>query len=454
VAKAYLGPNADHQPVVCVDWCDGLEYCAGVGKRLCGGLRGGASAYVNADNSYTSQWASACSKDGNRIFPYVGAYQPDACNGLDHGLGKPLPVGSLASCQGGYNGVYDMSGNVWEWENSCDTPSANQCHIRGGAFDTSTLACSLSGLNYAPSNSAPDIGFRCCEDEASAGGAGGTSAGGAAGTSSAGGAGSGGVGGVGGVGGSSGMDGTGCTGGLETRSNGLCVAEMASIPGPAEYAPYSIDVTEVTRGQYAAWLATNPAPIPVSDPICGVSNFGAPDPDCELTDYQGADTDHHPVVCVNYCDAHAYCAGVGKRLCGAIGGGSLPDQYYANSRAAQWYRACSLDALSDYPYGEAFDSEACNSALLASAPLTTTAVGSLPNCQATAVGYQGVYDLSGNVAEWQDECSAGLSHGSPIDCAQNGGNFAGSDLRVQCLQHDLAQFSSATRYVGFRCCSE
>ena len=40
---------------------------------------------------------------------------------------------------------------------------------------------------------------------------------------------------------------------------GLCVAKMVPIAGPSANLDYKIDATEVTRGQYDAWLATKPA---------------------------------------------------------------------------------------------------------------------------------------------------------------------------------------------------
>jgi hypothetical protein len=54
-------------------------------------------------------------------------------------------------------------------------------------------------------------------------------------------------------------------------------------------------------------------------------------------------------VCVDWCDAHAYCKPVGKRLCGKIGGG--PNLYadYASASSSEWYRACSSGGSFTYP---------------------------------------------------------------------------------------------------------
>jgi len=65
--------------------------------------------------------------------------------------------------------------------------------------------------------------------------------------------------------------GVGCTSNFETNQSGtgLCIAKMTAISAPSGYSDYSIDVTEVTHGQYEAWVATHPALPPKSDANCG-----------------------------------------------------------------------------------------------------------------------------------------------------------------------------------------
>ena len=65
----------------------------------------------------------------------------------------------------GYAGVYDLSGNVWEWEDSCsgNGPNAN-CRVRGGAFYSyggEYLTCGYDNFNYRTSVGS-NFGFRCC----------------------------------------------------------------------------------------------------------------------------------------------------------------------------------------------------------------------------------------------------------------------------------------------------
>jgi len=78
-----------------------------------------------------------------------------------------VPVGTLSSCQSsvsGYGGVYDLSGNVWEWEDSCSgTGSGATCRVRGGSYinDYNELNCATDRRWYRTSVRS-DTGFRCC----------------------------------------------------------------------------------------------------------------------------------------------------------------------------------------------------------------------------------------------------------------------------------------------------
>ena len=241
---------------------------------------------------------------------------------------------------------------------------------------------------------------------------------------------------------------TGCTGNFEVVQDktGLCVAKMATISGPVGYSDYSMDVTEVTKGQYDAWLARN-HPLPAStDANCGyVTSYAE-----QGTGYMGTDADHHPVVYVDWCDAYAYCSGVGKRLCGATGGGSNSYASYADATQSQWYRVCSSGGTNAYPYGNTYQSGFCNGSDYG--PDQSVVVGSFAACVTSTTGFAGVYDLSGNVDEWEDSCE---STGNTTTCHIRGGSFL-YDLGMNSLPCDVGigeSRSSVDDYVGFRCCS-
>jgi formylglycine-generating enzyme required for sulfatase activity len=94
------------------------------------------------------------------------------CDGADYwndnsSAEQTVVVGSLVNCvtsTTGYAGVYDLSGNVWEWEDNCDYAGQSaSCRIRGGSFlnDSGGLAC---GFGYPSTRGEVEvsIGFRCC----------------------------------------------------------------------------------------------------------------------------------------------------------------------------------------------------------------------------------------------------------------------------------------------------
>ncbi|MBI4700595.1 MAG: SUMF1/EgtB/PvdO family nonheme iron enzyme [Deltaproteobacteria bacterium] len=156
-----IGPD---RPVAFVDWCDALAYCAAHGKRLCGAVGGGASPFGGYADAELSEWFDACTDRGHNLFPYGGSYDPKACNGKEQGLGGTGNVGELAGCRGRYE-VLDLSGNLWEWEDSCTDKldAKDSCRIRGGGFNNSAdnLDC---GADATAKRDEPrvNVGIRCC----------------------------------------------------------------------------------------------------------------------------------------------------------------------------------------------------------------------------------------------------------------------------------------------------
>lgn len=157
----------DH-PVVFVDWCDAAAYCAWGGKRLCGGIGGRAYDGGATGDASVSEWFNACSAGGTQPYPY-GDYVAGRCN--DAGGGdETLPVREPATCEGGFPGLFGMSGNAREWDAGCsgDDPGS-ACPVRGGGFRSNPaseggdLGCfSDFGLER---DQADDVtGFRCCAD--------------------------------------------------------------------------------------------------------------------------------------------------------------------------------------------------------------------------------------------------------------------------------------------------
>ncbi|TKD09782.1 formylglycine-generating enzyme family protein [Polyangium fumosum] len=165
-------PSKDSLPVADVDWCDALAFCAAHGKRLCGQIGGGALLFnESAGNPAKSQWHNACAGGGAKAHPYGDAYNATACNGQSAEHGNVVPVKNLPTCEGGFPGIFDMSGNVWEWEDSCyetpgDMPAGNPCRRRGGSYTASDhdMDCSSASTTLARGSSNANTGFRCCVD--------------------------------------------------------------------------------------------------------------------------------------------------------------------------------------------------------------------------------------------------------------------------------------------------
>jgi formylglycine-generating enzyme required for sulfatase activity len=158
-------PGTGDRPVTFVDFCDALAFCAKAGKRLCGGMGGSAAPFDGYAKASTSEWFNACSETGKRAYPYGGTYDGSACNGADYGTSAPVKTGSAPKCEGGFSGLLDMSGNVFEWENSCESTggATDKCRIRGGGYNSNgtNLRCDVAA--DAPRSTATvTIGFRCC----------------------------------------------------------------------------------------------------------------------------------------------------------------------------------------------------------------------------------------------------------------------------------------------------
>jgi sulfatase modifying factor 1 len=174
--------GADEIPIAGIDWCDARAYCEWAGKRLCGkhanGAFAGSVAVPDLGDFNTNEWLLACSDLGQLRYPYGGIQQPTACNTGENDAGRTLPVKSKTGCQGGFPGVYDMVGNLWEWfDGPCLPPEAGvdagdggpakeECFVKGGAFLNAgvNLDCRVDGRGATRDRRGQEIGFRCCAD--------------------------------------------------------------------------------------------------------------------------------------------------------------------------------------------------------------------------------------------------------------------------------------------------
>jgi formylglycine-generating enzyme required for sulfatase activity len=162
-----VAAGTDNWPVGFVDWCDAYAFCQWAGKRMCGKIGGGANSFDDFGKPNQSQWYRACSKNGAFRYPYGQNLDSKACNVVGSGIDHPVNVKELPGCQGGYDGIYDMVGNVEEWEDACTGASGanDTCRSRGLSyhFGAPDQGCALDDSDTR-SGSFPDLGIRCCSD--------------------------------------------------------------------------------------------------------------------------------------------------------------------------------------------------------------------------------------------------------------------------------------------------
>lgn len=212
---------------------------------------------------------------------------------------------------------------------------------------------------------------------------------------------------------------------------------------------FCIDKTEVTRSNYFAWLEKNPA-VDNQTNSCAGNIFT---PSCGTEGAWGLDRFlEKPIGCVDWCDAIAYCTAHGKRLCGHMDGGMVPIEQFSDESASEWYAACSAAGQYDFVYGNTYDQYVCRES--PKEGWVTTEVGELPYCQSTEEAYAGVYDLAGNVAEWENSCE---SDAPDAGCRVRGGGYVHSGSGIRCDAGDTLLWprnNSRASEVGIRCCAD
>ena len=154
----------DNLPVTGVSWFDARDYCHWVGKQL----------------PTEQQWEKASRGPEGLEYPWGNQWDPQLTNTGDDSNWEDgiAPVGSYPQNKSPY-GVYDLSGNVWEWvdawykaypgsDYSVDAFGEKNRVIRGGGGGVGHYALSVfyrgAARSYSlPEKSNPDVGFRCAK---------------------------------------------------------------------------------------------------------------------------------------------------------------------------------------------------------------------------------------------------------------------------------------------------
>lgn len=220
-----------------------------------------------------------------------------------------------------------------------------------------------------------------------------------------------------------------------------------------------VDSTEVTVGQYRQFLtamsALDDRGLGSQGAECTWNTTFTPEywypetPKESSLSLTPAQIDARPIGVVDWCDARAFCAWSGKRLCGKVGGGPV-DLAAAPTPAGEWFVACSHNGLNPYPYGASYVAGACNDDV--SDGDGRSAVKAFPGCTG---GYDGLFDMSGNMAEWIDACErTGAPDASTTSCGVIGGPWNFDGTLVRCSSMQQRPRADAIPQIGIRCCAD
>jgi formylglycine-generating enzyme required for sulfatase activity len=148
----------ENYPVYGVTYFGAKQACEQWGKSLC----------------TLEAWELACGGPDDLLYPYGNTFEMDVCNSetLDCDFPSVKEIGSYPQCEGGYPGIFDMSGNVGEWVDFCWYSEYSHHYVCATPGGTGCGPKEHATCRYPDEPSDPQLeavydfneklGFRCC----------------------------------------------------------------------------------------------------------------------------------------------------------------------------------------------------------------------------------------------------------------------------------------------------
>jgi formylglycine-generating enzyme required for sulfatase activity len=210
---------------------------------------------------------------------------------------------------------------------------------------------------------------------------------------------------------------------------------------------FALSKTEVTRGQFAAFVNDTGYSTGYN---CRTFEGGI-NKDRSGRDWRNpgySQEDNHPVVCVNWQDAHAYAQWLSRKT----------DRIYRLPTEAEWEYAARAGTVTAHYWGET-SSQACVYANVMDSSGKSQFEGVPLEVHNCTDGYAytspvasftenafGLYDMIGNVWEWVEDCWNDNYSGAPTDgAAWMGGSCSERVQRGNSWQHKISSTRTAYR---------
>lgn len=142
----YEWPNREGEtPRAFVAWQEAADSCKSAGKRLCS----------------AEEWKAACRGPDASPYPYGAKYNENHCPAKEAAASRS---GRFPACRS-YYGLFDMTGNLWEWTATPAGDDGEFYLVAGGNWNAGGEArCGYAKYSFYPAVRYPFVGFRCCRD--------------------------------------------------------------------------------------------------------------------------------------------------------------------------------------------------------------------------------------------------------------------------------------------------